>query len=336
MAGIDRAYLRPLVVGLGIGLAACGGSGGNTTPSTTAIAKASAGSGDAQTGVVGQALALPLKVVVTDAGAASAGATVTWSTTAAGASVNPASAVTDANGIASSAWTLGDVAGSQSASATLSGATGSPVIFSATATPDGALSMAKAGGDNQTAEVGAQLAAALQAKVADQFGNGVPGVNVSWATTGATVSAPAVPTDASGVSAVNVTLGNTVGPITITATAAGLTGSPLTFNATAAAAVPVPTTAAVSVGDIFFASAHNGSSNPAVDTVAINGTVTWTWAPTEAFPHSVESTGSPNFTSSAVQTGPGKTYQFTFTAPGTYQYDCAIHGPQMTGRIVVR
>ena len=98
---------------------------------------------------------------------------------------------------------------------------------------------------------------------------------------------------------------------------------------------PAPTTAAVSVGDIFFKSVLNGSSNPAVDTVAVNGTVTWTWASSESLPHSVQSTGSPSFTSSAVMTGPGNTYQFTFTAPGTYQYDCAIHGTMMTGTIVV-
>jgi plastocyanin len=337
MAGIARSYLSPLALGLGIGIAACGGGGGgNTTPSTTAIAKASAGSGDAQTGVVGQALAQPLRVVVTDAGAASAGATVTWSTTAAGASLNPTSAVTDANGIASSAWTLGTVAGSQSARATLSGATGSPVTFSANATPDGALSLAKAGGDNQTAEVGAQLATALQAKVADQFGNGVPGVSVLWAATGASVSAPAVPTDGSGVSAVNVTLGSAVGPVTITATAANPTGSPLTFNATAVAATPVPTTAAVTVGDIFFASGHNPTSNPAVDTVAVNGTVTWTWVASAALPHSVQSLGQPSFTSSTTKTGAGNTHSFTFTAAGVYQYNCAVHGPLMTGTVVVR
>jgi plastocyanin len=96
-----------------------------------------------------------------------------------------------------------------------------------------------------------------------------------------------------------------------------------------------PTTAAVSVGDIFFRSAHNGLSNPAVDTVGVNGTVTWTWAAGETLPHSVQSLGSPSFTSSGVLTGPGNTYQFTFTAPGTYQYDCVIHGQQMTGSIVV-
>ena len=56
---------------------------------------------------------------------------------------------------------------------------------------------------------------------------------------------------------------------------------------------------------------------------------------TEALPHSVQSLGSPSFTSSGVQTGSGSTYHVTFTAPGTYQYDCAVHGSMMTGRIVV-
>ena len=93
-----------------------------------------------------------------------------------------------------------------------------------------------------------------------------------------------------------------------------------------------PTT---NVGDIFFTSALNGSSNPAVDTVAVNGTVTWTWAAGADLPHSVESMGSPSFTSSGILSGAGNTYQFTFTAPGTYQYDCAVHGQMMTGTIVV-
>lgn len=322
-------------MGLGIGLAACGGGGSNMTPPTTAIAKASA-SGDAQTAGVGQPLALPLRVVVTDGGTPSAGSTVTWSATAAGAALNPASAVTDANGIASTAWTLGTVSGSQTANALLIGAAGSPVTFTATATPGAAASLAKAGGDNQSGQIGTQLAAAVQAKAADQFGNGVPGVVVQWAATGGTVSAATMPTNGSGVSAVNVTMGGTAGHVTITATSGSLTGSPLTFDATATTAPPIPTTAAVTVGDIFFTSGHNGSSNSAVDTVAVNGTVTWTWAPAEALRHSVQSQGAPSFTSSAIQTGPGKTYQATFTTPGTYQYNCAVHGPLMTGRIVVR
>ena len=97
---------------------------------------------------------------------------------------------------------------------------------------------------------------------------------------------------------------------------------------------PAPATAAVTIGPgISFMSAHNGSTNPAVDTVAVNGTVTWTWS--GSLPHGVQSMGSPSFTNSAIQTGDGKTYQFQFTTPGSYQYDCAVHGTLMTGTIVV-
>ena len=96
-----------------------------------------------------------------------------------------------------------------------------------------------------------------------------------------------------------------------------------------------PAAAAVTLGDIFFRSDHNGTSNPAVDTVAVGGTVTWTWASGATMPHSVQSQGSPSFTGSGIMTGAGNTHQATFAAAGTYQYDCAVHGQLMTGRIVV-
>ena len=98
---------------------------------------------------------------------------------------------------------------------------------------------------------------------------------------------------------------------------------------------PAPATASVTLGDIFFRSDHNGTANPAVDTVAVNGTVTWTWGSSVSMPHSVQSLGSPSFPSSAIMTGSGSTHQATFTAMGTYQYDCAVHGRLMTGMIVV-
>jgi plastocyanin len=99
--------------------------------------------------------------------------------------------------------------------------------------------------------------------------------------------------------------------------------------------LPPPATASVSLGDIFFQSDQNGTRNPAVDTVAVNGTVTWTWGSSASMAHSVQSEGSPGFTSSTIMSGPGNTHQATFTAPGTYQYDCAVHGQLMTGTIVV-
>ena len=97
-----------------------------------------------------------------------------------------------------------------------------------------------------------------------------------------------------------------------------------------------PPTAAVSVGNDVFASGHNGSANPAVDTIAAGGTVTWTWTNTGGVQHSIRSLGLTIFRNSVVKSGDGSTYQARFVRPGTYEYDCAIHGAAMTGTIVVR
>ena len=83
---------------------------------------------------------------------------------------------------------------------------------------------------------------------------------------------------------------------------------------------------------IQFVSGHNGSTNAAVDTIAIGSTVTWTW--TGSLPHSVQSVGATSFASSSTMTGSG-TYAVKFDTAGTYHYDCAVHGQLMTGTIVV-
>ena len=90
------------------------------------------------------------------------------------------------------------------------------------------------------------------------------------------------------------------------------------------------------VGNIFFRSAHNGSQNPAVDTVAAGSTVTWTW--NAAGSHSIQSTGQvPNiFRNSVVMSGATDRYSATFQNPGTYPYNCAVHGAAMSGVIVVQ
>src|SRR4051812_46568766 len=59
---------------------------------------------------------------------------------------------------------------------------------------------------------------------------------------------------------------------------------------------------------IQFASSHNGSTNPAVDTVVAGSAMTWKWSGT--LPHSVRSVGTPAFASSGVLTGAG-TYSVT-------------------------
>jgi plastocyanin len=92
----------------------------------------------------------------------------------------------------------------------------------------------------------------------------------------------------------------------------------------------------VAVGNNFFRSAHNGSQNQAVDTIAAGSSVTWRW--NAAGSHSIQSTGIPPevFRNSVVMAGANDSYTITFNNPGTYTYDCAVHGSAMTGRIVVQ
>jgi plastocyanin len=91
-----------------------------------------------------------------------------------------------------------------------------------------------------------------------------------------------------------------------------------------------PATAGVTVGNFFFRSVNN-NSEPAVDTVRVGGTVTWTWQPGN---HNVQSIGVPSFPSSVTQAA--GSYAFTFNASGTYLYECVVHGSAMSGRVVVR
>ena len=91
----------------------------------------------------------------------------------------------------------------------------------------------------------------------------------------------------------------------------------------------------VTVGNNFFRSDRNASANPAVDTVLAGGTVTWTWVNTGSVPHNVASVGAPSFTTGPLETGNGSRYVVAFTTPGSYQYNCDIHGNMMTGVIVV-
>ena len=93
---------------------------------------------------------------------------------------------------------------------------------------------------------------------------------------------------------------------------------------------------AVIVGNILMKSGRNGTVNPAVDTVAVGGSVTWTWTSTGNVPHGIQSLASPSFPTGPVLTGDGNTYRVTFNTAGTYQYDCVVHGVMMPGTIVVR
>ena len=328
-----------LTVATAILVAACGDGGGEPQPDDVeTVVKTS---GDQQQGRVGQLLENPLTVTVTTDGAPAAGVTVNWSTTAAGGTLTPTSVPTDANGVASTSWTLGTISGAQTATATVSGATGSPATFSATALAALAAVLEEADGNGQTGEINTALAEPVQARVTDEFGNAVADVPVNWTATGAAVSAPTVPSDAAGISQVTVTLGGTAGPITIIAASDGLEGSPVTFTATATEPAAIPTTASVTVRDNNFLSVRNATTNPAVDTVAVGGSVTWTWAASTSAQHNITPAPPPTFTGRETVAPPPlpAPHTATFAAPGTYTYYCTFHGAPgsgMSGRIVVR
>jgi plastocyanin len=73
----------------------------------------------------------------------------------------------------------------------------------------------------------------------------------------------------------------------------------------------------------------NFTFNPPRLTVKVGATVKWENG--DDIPHTVTATKA-QFHSKVLDTGEG--FAFTFTAPGTYEYFCALH-PHMTGTIVV-
>lgn len=307
---------------LALAAAACGG-GGDTTdgPGPLTVAQASP-SGDAQAGTVGAALASPLRVVITSGGAPQAGVAVAWAS-GSGGSVAPASATSDAAGIATGTWTLGHAAGAQSAAATVANANGSPVTFSAAAAAGPAATMSSAGGGGQTGATGIALTTPLQVRIVDQFGNPVAGTAVAWASTtvGGSVDPASSNSNAQGIASTVQTLPGTAGSASVTATVAGLAGSPVTFTSTA-----VVTTGANTI------ELRNSQFQPSQLTVPAGTTVTFVWND-GAVGHSIVPEPPATIPSDPAVVAAQHTYSVTFTAPGTYRYYCSVHGDPGTGGI---
>ena len=74
---------------------------------------------------------------------------------------------------------------------------------------------------------------------------------------------------------------------------------------------------------------RDNSFSPTPTTVPAGTTVTWTWRGVASHDVTFSSTEK-----SAVQTS--GTYQRQFTAAGTYDYLCSVHGSAMSGRIIVQ
>ncbi len=187
--------------------------------------------GDQQTASVGTALADSLVVLVTDDfGNPAPGIEVAWS--ASTGEVNPATSVSDADGLAATRRILGPVTGEQTAEARVPGLDGSPVIFTHTAIPGTAASLVLISGNDQTGRPGEQLRDPLVVRLVDEAGNGIPDRAVAWVVaTGDGSAAPETSvTDADGFAETEWTLGPSNGPNTLNAVVSGV-GEPVLFTA---------------------------------------------------------------------------------------------------------
>jgi len=202
-------------------------------------------SGDGQTGTVGVFLPQPIVVRLVDQfGSPVAGETVAFEPSAAsaalGATAEPTTGVTGADGIASTQLRLGTGTGPYRISATwpgleTGGITGplQVIQFDATASAAPPAAMAIIAGNNQAGAANTLLPVALTVRVADAFNNPVPDLTVIFviASGGGQLSVNEAVTNASGIASSNWTLGPAVGAQSVSAVIPGV--SPVTFTATA-------------------------------------------------------------------------------------------------------
>ena len=204
----------------------------NATGTPGAPATTSKTAGDTQTVTVNTAVPVRPTLLVTDQfGNPVESVTVTFAVASGGGGLTGGTKKTDGAGLAAvGSWTLGTVSGSNTLSATA--ASLAAATFGATGTPDVADSIKLNAGNNQTDTVKATLGA-YSVRVADQYGNGVPGRTVTWAVSGGGSITPSSVTNSAGIASATRVLGTVAGPQGATATVAGLIGSPVSFSATA-------------------------------------------------------------------------------------------------------
>ena len=211
------------------------------TGTAAAAANLLANSPTTQTDTAGMPAASPPSVRVTDANNNPVqGVSVAFAVGSGGGSILPVSAVlTDASGVASlSTWTLGQLVGTNTVTATVPGLTGSPVTFTATGVAGAAARLQVLTEPSASAQSGVAFAVQPAVGLVDVFGNAVAA--------GGTVVTAAL---ASG----SGTLGGTLTASTVAGVATysnlaitGPTGS-YTVRFTSGALVP-DTSAAVTIG----------------------------------------------------------------------------------------
>jgi hypothetical protein len=187
-----------------------------TGPSTSAngftISPDSATNGDTVT----VATVIPVRVHVTQNGVGAASVPVSWAVTAGNGIVSSASTVTDADGMATVNWTVGDTAGVNSLNASSNGAS---VAIVATTVGGAASALVKVSPDSQSVVAGGTML--LTAQTIDRFGNPSAKVAVSWSATDGSLSAASTITGSTGDAVANFTTPTTPGTYFVTASVQG-------------------------------------------------------------------------------------------------------------------
>ena len=207
-------------------------------------------SGNGQSAQVSTQLSSAFVVQVLDQdGAALGGVSVSFSVSPSG-TLSTTTATTGTNGQASTTLTLGSTTGTYTVTASVAGIT-ETVSFTATgeAAPPPppperiATTLEKVSGDGQSAQVNTQLSSSFVVRVLDQDDAALSGVSVSFSVSpSGTLSTTTATTGTNGQALTTLTLGNSAGTYTVTAsiTKADNTQETVEFTATAEAVPPPP------------------------------------------------------------------------------------------------
>jgi adhesin/invasin len=216
-----------MATALTIGVAACS-SDDVAAPNATATNITINSGSDGQNAAVGQALSTPVSVRITDQnGTAMANVTVTWAVMSGSGTTANATTTTDASGNATVSWSLGAATGLNTLKASIPN--GKFVTINANAVAATAASIQVVSGNNQSLTAGG-TSAPLVVKAVNGSGVALPGVVVTWTTTGGSLSTGSTTTGADGTTSATLNVAAGSGARTVTATAG--TGVTSTFTVT--------------------------------------------------------------------------------------------------------
>lgn len=237
-AGVATVSTAGVVTAVGNGTttvhAGAGTASGSVSISVQQVAsQVTLVSGDGQAATVGATLLEGLVAQSNDAGGSPVPSIdIAFEVAAGGGALSVTAVTTDAQGRASSAWTLGTEAGTQRVDVAIVGTTSGGAAFTATAAAGPPAAVSKVSGDEQSATKGTALADPVVVRVADEFDNGVSGVTVSFAVNGGggLVDTGLAETGSDGTAQAVWTMGPAAGAGALTATVQGF--APVGFSAT--------------------------------------------------------------------------------------------------------